>query len=155
MSVCWKPLVSVAALVCIALGSSAGVLRADPIRVTVDFTVADGASAHGSFSIVTETPAGGGQLEDYARGLGADAVSFTWAGRSWTGTSADVPQLVFDGRGGLVYWQLAGMPAGLSDIATRTADFYVDPFSFLYTSPDRRSKVMTGFCRLVARDDDG
>jgi hypothetical protein len=42
---------------------------------------------------------------------------------------------VFDRHGALVYWQLAGDPAGLMNILEGTApDIYIDPFAFLYTS---------------------
>ncbi|MEN3339914.1 MAG: hypothetical protein V7647_3590 [Acidobacteriota bacterium] len=124
---------------------------AEPVRITVSFRVAGDhdpkgttpadpvhgwAEARGSFSIVTQVPAGGGQIEDFARGLGADAVSFSWAGTRWTTRTADVSALVFDPHGTLVYWQLAGVPAGLGEISRATApDIYLDPFAFLYVTP--------------------
>jgi len=123
---------------------------AEPVRFTVDFRVmgdhnplgtspADplyGAEdARGSFSIVAYVPAGGGEIEDFDRGLGADAISFSWAGTNWTTGMADVSALVFDPHGTLVYWQLAGLAAGLGDIsAHRGPDIYVDPFAFLYVT---------------------
>jgi hypothetical protein len=123
---------------------------ADPVRITVHFSLmgdheAGGTSpsdpdngsrtASGSFSIVATPPAGGGQLEDFTRGLGADSVSLAWAGTTWTRATADVGRLIFDPHGALVYWQLAGDPAGLTNILVGIApDIYVDPFAFLYTS---------------------
>jgi hypothetical protein len=125
-------------------------VSAEPVRITVNFRVSGDhdpagttagdpvhgwAEARGSFSIVTQVPAGGGQIEDFARGLGADAVSFSWAGTRWTTRTADVSALVFDPRGTLVYWQLAGAPAGLGEISPATApDMYLDPFAFFYVS---------------------
>jgi hypothetical protein len=132
----------------VAAWSSAA--RADPVRITVNFHVAgdDTASATsptdptygyvtapGSFSILTEIPAGGGQIEDFQRGLGADLVSFDWAGTSWTRHTADVGRLIFDPHGSLVYWELAGLRAGLMDIRAGSApDIYIDPFAFQYSA---------------------
>ena len=62
-------------------------------------------------------------------------MSLTWAGATWTRATADVGRLIFDRRGAVVYWQLAGIPAGLTNIIAGIApDIYVDPFAFLYTS---------------------
>jgi hypothetical protein len=124
--------------------------RADPVRISVAFQVTGDdrgggatptdpyyghASARGSFSILTEIPAGGGQIEDFRRGLGADRVSFDWAGTSWTSDTADVGRLIFDPHGALVYWEFAGVRAGLMDIQAGNApDIYVDPFAFEYTT---------------------
>jgi hypothetical protein len=126
---------------------------ADPVRITVNFQVSgdrssDGMSpadpvygrarGGGSFSILTQVPGGGGEISDFERGLGADEVSFSWAGTSWTHGQADVSALVFDPRGTLVYWQLVGMPSGLGNISAHTApDIYVDPFAFLYVTGRR------------------
>jgi hypothetical protein len=123
---------------------------ADPVRITVQFTLmgdheagATSASdpdngnstASGSFSIVATPPLGGGQLGDVTRGLDADFVSLKWAGTTWTSATADVGRLIFDRHGALVYWQLAGDPAGLMNILEGIApDIYIDPFAFLYTS---------------------
>jgi hypothetical protein len=61
-------------------------------------------------------------------------VSFTWAGTSWSRQTADVGRLVFDPRGALIYWQLAGFTDGLSSITAGAGpDIYLDPFAFLYT----------------------
>ena len=123
---------------------------AEPVRITVDFRVSGDhdaggtspadpvhgrASAKGYFSIVTHVPAGGGKITDFERGLGADVISFSWAGSSWTSRTADVSALVFDPRGALVYWQIAGVTAGLGEISSGTApDIYIDPFAFLYVT---------------------
>jgi hypothetical protein len=148
---------------------------ADPVRITVDFTVTGiqafgnpgssdsengNAVASGSFSIVAEAPAGGGQLENFQQGLGASSVSFTWAGTSWTRATADVPRLIFDSRGDLVYWQLAGIPSGLHDISAGTApDIYLDPFAFLYTRAGRpglfEGGLLSASLRMVPSGDQG
>lgn len=152
------PLVFTTAALSLTAWTSAS---ADPVRITVDFQVSGDrnprgtspadptygrARARGSFSILTQIPAGGGEIRDFDRGLGADAVSFDWAGTSWTPSNADVSALVFDPRGTLVYWQLAGLPAGVGNISPRTApDIYVDPFAFLYVAGRRvfEGRVMT------------
>ena len=145
-----------AAALTLLFGSPAS---AEPVRFTVDFRVmgdhnprgtspADplygGEDGHGSFSIVAYVPAGGGEIEDFERGLGADAISFSWAGTSWTTGMADVSALVFDPHGTLVYWQLAGVTGGLGDIsADHGPDIYVDPFAFLLrrrAAPLRRQR---------------
>jgi hypothetical protein len=150
MSVCKK---AMARIVPIAFTLSAcvpGIAWADPVRITVHFTLTGDhepgatspadpdngrSTASGWFSIVTTPPAGGGLIEDFGRGLHPDAVSLTWAGTSWTRTTADVGRLVFDPHGALVYWQLSGVPAGLANITPGIApDIYIDPFAFLYTS---------------------
>lgn len=153
MYVSGKSLAWIAPVVFTLAGWISPPASADPVRITVDFTVTGihafgnpGSSdsengkavASGSFSIVAEAPAGGGQLEDFQQGLGATSVSFKWAGTSWTRATADVPRLIFDSRGDLIYWQLAGIPSGLHDISAGTApDIYLDPFAFLYTRAGR------------------
>jgi hypothetical protein len=150
MSVCKKAMARIAPIAFTLAACTPGVGWADPVRITVNFTLmgdheAGGTSpadpshgrriASGSFSIVVTPPAGGGQLEDFTRGLHTDSVSLTWAGASWTHTTADVGRLIFDPHGVLVYWQLSGAPAGLANITVGTApDIYIDPFAFLYTS---------------------
>jgi hypothetical protein len=150
MYVCGKSLARIAVVPFLLAGCFTPAW-ADPVRITVDFKVIGegtppgGSSASGSFSILTEIPAGGGQLENFERGLNADAVTFTWAGTSWTPATADVPRLIFDTRGVLIYWELAGFPGGLLDISGKTApDLYVDPFAFLYTTPDHGSRLFQG-----------
>jgi hypothetical protein len=158
MYVCGKSLASIAVFAFV-LGWGAPAW-ADPVRITVAFNVigagtpsassssgprSSRATASGSFSIVAEAPAGGGKLENFKRGLSADTIAFTWAGTSWTRATADVPRLVFDARGSLVYWQLAGFPNGLIDISAKsTPDLYVDPFAFLYTAPGGGSRLLEG-----------
>ena len=153
MGVCGKSRGRIASLAFTA--SALGLLAsspvaAEPFRITVDFRVTGDhnpagmspsdaafgkADARGSFSIVTYVPAGGGEISDFDRGLGADAISFSWAGTAWTTGMADVSALVFDPHGTLVYWQLAGLTAGLDDISPgHGPDIYVDPFAFLYVA---------------------
>jgi PEP-CTERM motif len=150
MSVCKKAMARIAPIAFTLAACTPAVAWADPVRITVHFTLmgdnkAGGTSpadpengsrtASGWFSIVATPPAGGGQLEDFTRGLHPDAVSLTWAGTSWTHTTADVGRLIFDPHGVLVYWQLSGVPAGLANIIVGTSpDIYIDPFAFLYTS---------------------
>ncbi len=153
MGVCGKSRGRIASLAftATALGLLASSpVAAEPFRITVDFQVMGDhnrggtspsdaafgkADARGSFSIVTYVPAGGGEIEDFDRGLGADAISFSWAGTAWTTGMADVSALVFDPHGTLVYWQLAGLTAGLDDISPgHGPDIYVDPFAFLYVA---------------------
>jgi len=153
MCICWKSRGRIAAFAftaaALALAASSPA-SAEPVRFTVDFRVmgdhnSRGTSpadplygsedARGSFSIVAYVPAGGGEIEDFERGLGADAISFSWAGTTWTTGMADVSALVFDPHGTLVYWQLAGHMAGLGNISARRGpDVYVDPFAFLYVA---------------------
>jgi hypothetical protein len=150
MSVCKNVIARIAPIAFTLAVCTPGVAWADPVRISVHFTLmgdheAGGTSpadsdhgrrtASGSFSIVATPPAGGGQLEDLTRGLHPDAVSLTWAGTAWTHTTADVGRLIFDPHGVLVYWQLSGVPAGLANITAGTSpDIYIDPFAFLYTS---------------------
>jgi hypothetical protein len=137
----------------------AGVSEADTI--TVNFTVAgDNESslqtnlaidpvhgndvATGSFSFRSSLipPAGGvvdaqtlGQEPE--SGLGAEAVSFSWAGTSWTQANADVVRLIFDANGNLTLWQLWGAVAGLTLITnTDFPDIAVNSFAFQYSTPD-------------------
>jgi hypothetical protein len=150
MSLCKKAMARIAPIAFTLAACAPGVAWADPVRITVHFSlmgdhVAGGTSpadpdhgtrsASGWFSIVATPPAGGGLLEDFTRGLHVDSVSLTWAGTSWTRATADVGRLVFDPHGVLVYWQLSGVPAGLANITQGIApDVYIDPFAFLYTS---------------------
>jgi hypothetical protein len=150
MSLCKKAMARIAPIAFTLAACTPGAAWADPVRITVHFTLmgdheAGGTSpadpdngtriASGWFSIVATPPAGGGQLEDFARGLHTDSVSLIWAGTSWTPTTADVGRLIFDPHGVLVYWQLSGVPAGLANIIVGTSpDIYIDPFAFLYTS---------------------
>ncbi len=149
MSVCTKAMARIIPIAFTLTAYPPAVAWADPVRITVHFTLrgdhetgtspADpdngNRTASGSFSIVAAPPAGGGRLEDFTRGLHPEAVSLTWAGTSWTNTTADVGRLVFDPHGILVYWQLSGVAAGLANIGAGTApDIYIDPFAFLYTS---------------------
>jgi hypothetical protein len=149
MSVCKKAMVRIAPIAFTLAACIPGLASADPVRITVQFTVmgdreagtspADpvngSRTASGWFSIVAAPPAGGGQIEDLTRGLHPDAVSLTWAGTSWKPATADVGRLIFDPYGALVYWQLSGVPAGLANITRGVApDIYIDPFAFLYTS---------------------
>jgi hypothetical protein len=155
MSVCKKAMARIAPVAFTLATWTCDVAWSEPVRITVSFNVmgdneASGGSpsdpvdgrrtGFGSFSIVATRPAGGGQLEDFTRGLHADSVAFTWAGTSWTRTTADVGRLIFDPHGTLVYWQLAGLPDGLVNITAGIApDIYLDPFAFLYTT--RRASV--------------
>jgi hypothetical protein len=150
MSVCKKAMARIAPIAFTLAVCVPGVAWANPVRITVHFTLTgdheagatspadpDNGSrtASGWFSIVAAPPAGGGQVEDFARGLHPDSVSLTWAGTSWTHTTADIGRLIFDPHGVLVYWQLSGVPAGLANISRGIApDIYIDPFAFLYTS---------------------
>jgi len=96
------------------------------------------ASANGFFSLVTEVPAGSG-FQDVIDlgGLGADQLSLTFAGASWTPANADVGLLTFL-DGGLVSWSIAADPAdGVSFLVW--PDFQIacalNGCSFDYTTP--------------------
>jgi hypothetical protein len=92
---------------------------ADPIRLTVQFSVAGDPrdadfgrdTSSGSFSILT-TLAAGQEGFDLVNGLGADAVSFTWAGTTWSAANADVLVLGFDPAGNVTRWSLNGVVPG-------------------------------------------
>ena len=92
---------------------------ADPIRLTVQFTVAGdprdadfgGATSAGSFSILT-TLGPGEEGFDLVNGLNADAVSFSWAGATWNASNADVLVLGFDPAGRVTRWSLNGIVPG-------------------------------------------
>jgi hypothetical protein len=136
MSASWKPLLSLSVIVCSLLTLVAVPAKADPIpiRFSVRFAVAgDAASdpdfgsetAAGRFSIATLVPVGGGII-DFDTGLGADLVSFGFAGTSWSTTNADVISLGFNAQGVLTSWALSGF-IGPDD----------DPWSIVSTfSPD-------------------
>jgi hypothetical protein len=91
---------------------------ADPIRVTVQFSVAGDPrdadfgrdTSSGSFSIPTTLGPGQSRLD--FNGLGADEVSFTWAGTTWTATNADLVALGFDAAGNVKSWSLNGIVPG-------------------------------------------
>ena len=147
MSVWWKPDRLLAVIVFSVAAVDAGSAAAEPIRLTVTFSV-DGDSrdaavdpdygrttGSGRFSLVTNVPAGGGKLENFTAGLGARAVSFAFAGTSWTAANADVIRLIFDSRGVLTFWQFSGAPSGLDGVShTVFPDILVDPFHFNYTT---------------------
>ena len=130
---------------------SAAPVSADAIRITVTFNVAGdsridpdyaAATSSGSFSVVTTL--GPGDIETRHAGFGADQVSFTWAGTTWTSEDADVVQLGFDDAGRVNLWTLDGqsvVPGGTSFNAS--PDFSVSfcgfcsggPRRFIYTTP--------------------
>jgi hypothetical protein len=93
---------------------------ADPVRLTVHFSVAGdaqldpdfgNATSSGSFSILTKLRAGQEGF-DLVNGLDADAVSFTWAGMTWNADNADVLVLGFDAAGAVTRWSLNGIVPG-------------------------------------------
>jgi hypothetical protein len=93
---------------------------ADPVRLTVHFSVAGdaqldpdfgNATSSGSFSILTTLRAGQEGF-DLVNGLDADAVSFTWAGKTWSADNADVLVLGFDEAGNVTRWSLNGIVPG-------------------------------------------
>lgn len=96
-----------------------GLAVADPVRLTVHFSVAGdardpdfgAATSSGSFSILT-TLGAGEEGFDLVNGLDADAVSFTWGGTTWTADNADVLVLGFDAAGNVTRWSLDGIVPG-------------------------------------------
>lgn len=124
---------------------------ADPVRITVHFTVAGATGskgiadpdfgdkvATGQFSLVTEIPTGEGfrNIADFENGLGADQLSLSFAGHTWTPANADVTLLSF-AWGQLAQWFVGGTFAGLCcsgmfpepDILIASSD------DFNYTTP--------------------
>ena len=144
----WRFISPLSVILCCPMMLVDASATADPVRITVRFAVAGDSRtdavdpdfgtdrAEGSFSILTSVPARGGLVENFDTGLGADAVSFAFAGTTWTTANADVARLRFSSEGGLTGWLLSGVPAGLDAINFQVApDFMVDHFSFLYTTP--------------------
>ena len=124
---------------------------AEPIRLTVQFTVAGdprdadfgGATSSGSFSILTNLGAGQEGF-DLVNGLDADAVSFTWAGTTWNADNADLLVLGFDGAGNVTRWSLNGIVPGDSggtnflvwpDFSVACGDCGTGRAGFNYTTP--------------------
>jgi hypothetical protein len=147
MSLWWKLDRLLAVIVFCVATVLAGSAAAEPIRLTVTFSVAGDSrddaidpdfgrtTSSGRFSLVTNVPAGGGTLENFTEGLGARAVSFAFAGTSWTTANSDVIRLIFDSRGVLTFWQFSGAPSGLDGVThTVFPDILVDPFHFNYTT---------------------
>ena len=128
----------------------AGTAAADPVRITVEFTVTgdpldpDFASATGagSFSIVAVPPVGGGLLADNTNGLAADVFQFSWAGTTWSTADADVIHLRFDDEGTMTAWNAGAALTGLPAVSfARFPDFIVGSCgfcpesTFVYTTP--------------------
>lgn len=144
----WQRIGLITLLVFTAIASLAGSAIADPVRVTVTFTVSGAplteATSSGSFSVVANRIAGE-RFTDLA-GFGADAVSFTWLGTTWTTANADVLQLGWTEAGTVNLWTLSGFAPG-DGRGTSSAvwpDFSVtfcgfcDPAfdqSFIFTTP--------------------
>ena len=147
--------------------------EADPVRITVSFTVAgdtrldpDHASATGagSFSVLTTLPPDS-RVTDFG-GFGATPVSFSWLGTTWTDADADLVQLGFDVNGQLNFWTLGGAAAGIelvrSDVSTDfSAGFcgFCAPsiaLSFIYTTPrSEQLGIFTGSITSMAITQDG
>lgn len=124
---------------------------ADPVRLTISFTVAGdtrldpdyaNATSSGFFTVLTTLPLDS-RVTDHD-GFGATPVSFSWAGTTWTDAEADVVQLGFDADGRLNLWTLAGFVAGSGTSSSAWPDFSVtfcgfcDPgfqMRFFYTTP--------------------
>jgi len=154
MGASWKPVLPLSVIVCSLLTLVPFSANADPIpiRFSVRFAVAGDAAidpdfgtetAAGRFSIATLVPVGGGFI-DFDTGLGADLVSFEFAGTSWSTTNADVSLLGFDAQGVLTSWMLSGLIGPdddpLSIVSTFSPDIVVSGSllssdSFGYTTP--------------------
>jgi hypothetical protein len=124
------------------------------VRITVDFTVGGApqdpdfglAASSGSFSVVT-TIAPGPVVTRHS-GFGADQLSFSWAGASWTTANADVVLLARDAGGAVSLWWLGGAPSGFAAVSYAVwPDFRVgfcafcgpeSETEFYYTTPRTR-----------------
>ena len=124
---------------------------ADPVRLTIEFSVAGdtrldpdhaGATSSGAFSVLTTLPTDS-RVTNHD-GFGATPVSFSWAGTTWTDADADVVQLGFDADGRLNLWTLAGFVAGSGTSSSFWPDFSVTfcgfcdssfRMRFIYTTP--------------------
>lgn len=142
---------------CLTLCSVAGWLAcappasADPVRITVTFTVAgdnirdpDLGSAVSSGSLSVVTTLGPGDVQTRYDGFSADHVLFTWGGTTWTEKNADVVQIGFDDSGEVSLWTLGAATNGEAGVGSSTfPDFLLgycgfcsgDPFTFSYTTP--------------------
>src|SRR3982751_2880193 len=127
MSTWWKSARCFAPIIFSVALFTAAAAAAEPVRITVNFSVSGDniasdahpavdplfgtATASGFFSLVSNIPAGGGIVENFTSGLKADALSLNFGETSWTTSNADVGRLIFDSQGVLTLWQLAGFPA--------------------------------------------
>ena len=131
--------------VCLALLAVSAPAAAEPIRLSVHFSVGGDAAldpdfgsqtATGSFTIVSDVPSKGGIVQNFDTGLNASQISFSWAGHTWTTADADVGRLDFAQNGILQGWALSGIPAGLRLIRFDVSpDILVDNFDFTYSTP--------------------
>jgi hypothetical protein len=142
---------------------------ADPVRITVHFTVAGATgsngirdpdfgntSASGLFSLITAIPPGDGfrAVQNLQTGLGADKFSLSFANTSWTTANADVGFLIFFG-GRLTHWFVGAVPelccvsqGPLPDIGIDDMAINSSPGSFHYTT--RRSEELGVFSGTVS-----
>ena len=103
-----------------------------------------GVIANGVFSFDDGIiPVGGGQLSNYATGLGVlQSLSFTWDGHSFNETDSDLFLLDFAPDGRLRNWGLGAKASGVAGISVNLGpDFYIDTtafrqtFVYLYSPP--------------------
>lgn len=149
----WKSAGWIIPILFSAVAFTPAVVSADPVRITVNFSVTGDndnnppnihvdpvfgtAVGTGSFSIVASPPIGGGIVENWDTGLGAEFIAFTFGGTSWTTDNADIGRLIFNAAGAVTLWQLSGVPAGLDMMSfTVFPDILVSPFDFDYTTAD-------------------
>src|SRR3954451_4355371 len=151
MSTAWKPPTWFAVIVFSAAIFTAATAVAEPIRLTVNFSVTGDNNASvghpavdplfgtatgiGFFSLTTIVPTGGGVVQNPGGGLKADALALDFGGTAWTTANADVTRLDFNSQGALAFWQLSGVPDGLFRVSFQTfPDILVEPFDFSYTN---------------------
>ena len=110
---------------------------AEPIRVTVNFTVVGAAAdrdfgsstATGSFYLVTAHEAGTDVLRP--EGFGLETMAFSWAGVDWDTTNADIYRIGREQPEGRIFaFSVGGKPSGL-DLSFASPDFIL-----LFCVPD-------------------
>jgi hypothetical protein len=111
------------------LAASASPVSADPVRITVGFTLvgspADpdfgGVTGTGSFSFITSQPPGSDLFRP--EGFGLETISLDWAGVAWTTATADVYRIGREPSGRVFAFSIGGRPAGLPDLSLLAPDF--------------------------------
>ena len=149
------------------LAASASPVAADPVRVTVGFTVvgspADpdfgGVTGTGSFSFITTQPPDTDVFRP--EGFGLETISFDWAGVAWSTATADLYRLGREPNGRIFAFYVGGRPAGLADLSLLAPDFRLlfcvpnimtpetncSDFSFEYTTA--RSDALGSFTAFM------
>lgn len=104
-------------------------VAADPVRITVGFTLVGSpadpdfgdATGTGSFSFITTQPPG----TDLVRleGFGLETMSLEWAGVAWTTATADVYRIGREPSGRVFAFHVGGRPAGLANLSLLAPDF--------------------------------